>query len=512
MTPLLAFLDAVSFRNIVAVLTPLWIYGVGALLGLVVLTILWGILFVISPGTGRRIPRLVMEGPLFPIVGMAAAMALLGILGSFIVREPGKMLQSLVRLGTVQPFKHTYEIQQLAKPEPAADGKPSPVDRILPVDMLRSELVSVTLKSDGILTVSGRPDTENPNVFKLQPGEPITWVRNDQPAVFFPDEQITALYLQKVDASAKTVELDVVRDVAFPQMSAVYFSAIAVIGVVLLYFLQTWALPTLSAIALAAAKSEMNQVYFLIVWLGGWFVLGLSNYIPYNTFGEDIKMLIMCGLDAIKNVCIVMALWAAASSMADEIEGKTALTLLSKPVRRFEFVLGKVLGIVWLSAAMMVLLGVFFLFVVSYKTVYDSYESAKQAPEWTACFVQVANTIPGLFLSFFEVVIFASLGVALATRLPTVPNFVICMTVYVLGHLTPLIVQSSAGKIETVQFVARLTAVLLPMLDYFTQHAAIAAGRSVPYDVLFVCLLYCLLYSTMATLLSLVLFEDRDLS
>jgi len=512
MNPLLAFLDAVSYRNAVSILTPLWIYGFGALIGLAILGMLWGVLFLIAPAFAKRVPRTIVEGPLLPIVGMSAAMAILGLVGFLIIREPGKMMQSLERLGTVKPFEATYTIADLKKPDAPADGKPLTVDRILPVDILRSELQVLTLKSDGILTVSARPDPENPNVFKLQPGEEVAWVRNDQPALFFPDETITELYLQKVDVGATNLEIKVIRDVAYPQMIAVWYSAIAVVSVVVVYFLQMMAFPTLSAIALAAAKSEMNQTQFLLVWLGGWFILALFNFIPYNTFGEDIKMLIMTGLDAIKLVCIGLALWAAGSSMADEIEGKTALTLLSKPVRRFEFVLGKVLGIVWLAAAMFVLLGTFFLFVVSYKAVYDAYETSKQPPEWTVCFLQVANTIPGLVLAFFEVVIFASLGVALATRLPTVPNFVICFTVYVLGHLTPLIVQSSAGKIETVQFVARLTAVLLPMLDYFTQHAAIAAGRSVPYDVLLTCLLYCLLYSAMATLLSLVLFEDRDLS
>ena len=44
-------------------------------------------------------------------------------------------------------------------------------------------------------------------------------------------------------------------------------------------------------------------------------------------------------------LAIMLALWTASVSIADEIEGRTALTLLSKPVGRRQFILGKFLGI-----------------------------------------------------------------------------------------------------------------------------------------------------------------------
>ena len=42
--------------------------------------------------------------------------------------------------------------------------------------------------------------------------------------------------------------------------------------------------------------------------------------------------------------------------------------------------------------------------------------------------------------------------------------------------------------------------------------AAVAAGREVPYTYLLWALVYCCLYSFVAMLLALILFEDRDLA
>ena len=53
---------------------------------------------------------------------------------------------------------------------------------------------------------------------------------------------------------------------------------------------------------------------------------------------------------------------------------------------------------------------------------------------------------------------------------------------------------------------------MLPVLDHFNIQAAVAAGADVPLNYLGMALLYCVLYSTIALLVGLALFEDRDLA
>jgi ABC-type transport system involved in multi-copper enzyme maturation permease subunit len=214
----------------------------------------------------------------------------------------------------------------------------------------------------------------------------------------------------------------------------------------------------------------------------------------------------------IKVLAIIMALWTASTSIADEIEGRTALTVLSKPVGRRQFILGKYLGILWPILLMFIILGVVFLITVSYKVVYDARESAKTTPEWTECYAEVVRIIPGLVLAFFESAIIAAISVAVSTRLPMLPNLVICGSIYVLGHLAALIVRSSAAENPFVRFVGRLLSVVLPVLDHFEIEGAIAGASSVPMAYLGWALLYSALYSIAAIMLALIFFEDRDLA
>ncbi|MCB9941344.1 MAG: ABC transporter permease, partial [Planctomycetaceae bacterium] len=113
-----------------------------------------------------------------------------------------------------------------------------------------------------------------------------------------------------------------------------------------------------------------------------------------------------------------------------------------------------------------------------------------------------------------ETAILAAISVAISTRLPMLANFIICFTIYVIGHLTPLLVQSSVeGQMfEAVVFVAQLLSTLFPVLDHFSIEAAVAAGVTVPYTYLGWALLYTVIYGMIALLLALVLFEDRDLA
>jgi hypothetical protein len=89
---------------------------------------------------------------------------------------------------------------------------------------------------------------------------------------------------------------------------------------------------------------------------------------------------------------------------------------------------------------------------------------------------------------------------------------VICASIYVLGHLVPMLVQSSVGKFELVKFMGRFLAALLPMFDYFSVEPAISADQVVPLVYLAWAAVYCVLYTAVAMLLALLLFEDRDLA
>src|SRR4029078_1935678 len=121
-----------------------------------------------------------------------------------------------------------------------------------------------------------------------------------------------------------------------------------------------------------------------------------------------------------------------------------------------------------------------------------------------------AGIVPGLVLSFMESLVLTAISVAISTRLPMLPNLVICGSIWVLGHMGPLLAQSTVGQNEFVAFFGTFIALVLPVLDHYSIQAAVAGSVHVPFDSLAWAALYCVLYCAVAMLFALILFEDRD--
>jgi ABC-type transport system involved in multi-copper enzyme maturation permease subunit len=271
-------------------------------------------------------------------------------------------------------------------------------------------------------------------------------------------------------------------------------------------------LPKVAAISWATAKECLSQPLFYVLLAIGAAALLIFPIFPYFTFGEDVKVVKDTGLVLIMVLSVILALWTASVSIAEEIEGRTAMTVLSKPIARWHFILGKFIGIVLPVAFFFVILGSIFLTTISYKVKYDARESCATTPTAQDCQNEIVGVLPGLALAFMETAVLTSISVAISTRLPMLPNLIICGAIYVLGHLVPTLVNSTVGQLEFVRFVADLLSTALPMLEHFNIYPAIAAGRAVPWSYVGWAGVYCVVYSGAAMLFALLLFEDRDLA
>jgi ABC-type transport system involved in multi-copper enzyme maturation permease subunit len=283
-------------------------------------------------------------------------------------------------------------------------------------------------------------------------------------------------------------------------------------AMMLVYLLLKLVFPKVAAIARTAAKEGWNQPLFWVELALGSLLLVLFVFIPYNTFGEDIKVIKDSGLTLIMLLSIGLAVWLASVSISAEIEGRTALTLLSKPVKRPQFVLGKFLGVLAPAFTMFVLLSMVFLATISYKVPYEASELSHSPPTAEQCQEEMVQIVPALVLAFLETAVLASISIAISTKLPMLPNLIICFSIYVLGHLTPLLVESSIGKLPLVTFMGRLIATLLPVLEFFRAEGAVATGQAVPWEYVGSAGIYAGLYVLIALLLALLLFDNRDLA
>jgi hypothetical protein len=316
-------------------------------------------------------------------------------------------------------------------------------------------------------------------------------------------------------------------------------------------------------VALAAFREGVRQGLFWLLTSLAAVLMVVSIFFPYFTFGEDYLMVKQIGYDTIMLFGVLFGALTASISISEEIEGRTAITVMSKPVSRRQFMLGKYAGIILAALFMFGALGVFFEGVLLVKHWFEKLEpigqvvresgGATQAqigvvptPVWVTealdrwalssqmtdvlrgagqWLAHSLDTIPGLILCFSQVLVLVGLAVALATRVPMVVNLMTVLMVYFLAHLTPVLVVIARRAQEVspgspvprlLGFVAQVFDTILPDLGAFRVDPTLLSDVPPPpgpfAQYVASVTLYGVVYSAIVLLFGLILFEDRDLA
>lgn len=307
-------------------------------------------------------------------------------------------------------------------------------------------------------------------------------------------------------AAAETTELtwQTLRSQALMPVSAVI--------VVMLGLLSFSYLTRAGIIARATTKEAVRQPVFLLMLFLSLVLITVNTFVPFFSMGDDLKMFKDCGLATILVSGLLLAVWTSSTSIADEIEGKTAMTLLSKPINRRQFILGKYIGILQAVSLLMLPVVAAFLGLIYYKVSYDAREASKELPEVIERLKELVQILPGIILIFLEISVLTAVSTAISTRAPMVVNMVSSFAIFVVGHLTAVLVKAGVVQLEFVSFMAQLISTVLPSLQAFDMQTAVATGRVVPPPYLLYAAAYGLLYSAAMILLAFILFEDRDLA
>ena len=232
-------------------------------------------------------------------------------------------------------------------------------------------------------------------------------------------------------------------------------------------------------IAVNTLKEAIRQpVIILIIALFGGAVF-FSQFITFFGLGEEARMLRDSCLATITIGGLLVAIFASASVISDEIEKKTAMTVLCKPVSRVEFILGKYFGILLALLVAYIIFSVVFLFTIwcnESPTVQGLFSLwwrndritdghlARWMGERTkdpnhlasggAVIVSLLRSarlftvklvpalLQALICSYAEVAVLAAAAVAASTRLSTVLNAVVSASFFVVGHLQGYLVRA----------------------------------------------------------------------
>ncbi|MCC6604620.1 MAG: ABC transporter permease [Anaerolineae bacterium] len=203
---------------------------------------------------------------------------------------------------------------------------------------------------------------------------------------------------------------------------------------------------------------------------------------------------------------IVMALLISVTAVSGEIDSHTIEALVTKPVRRWEVILGKWLGFAAILTVYTVLLvgGV----IVLYR--------------WQTGFL-VSNVLAGLGLMLMQGLLVLSLTMLGGTRLSTLANGVLAFMMVGIAFIGGWVEQiGSLLQSETAVNIGIVTSLVMPTEILWRQALALlqprvttAAFASGPFMVLSqpsdLMIGYAVAYTAVLLLLSLVAFSRRDL-
>ena len=235
-----------------------------------------------------------------------------------------------------------------------------------------------------------------------------------------------------------------------------------------------------------------SMVFFALLMMAAALLVGQIS------IGIEDAVIVTLGLSAISMIGLLIAVFIGVALVSKEMDKRTLYALLAKPVRRWEFLLGKFGGLVLTLAV----------------------NTAAMALGLLAAMLYVKHSLQGSDAVVFVAVYFILLKLALIVALAllfscfTTPLLAILFTVglYIVGLYVqelrdmPLELMSPAMSSFT-----KWLSYLLPNFENFNVMAMAAHGRAVPGALILQNTLYAVLYCTIILTAAAAVFSRRNL-
>ena len=270
----------------------------------------------------------------------------------------------------------------------------------------------------------------------------------------------------------------------------------------------------------AMRKKILNV--FLIVAVA---MIVLSMSFTQLGFQSDLTVVKSLGLFVILLAGFIISLILCVSLIPNEVERRTIYTILSKPVKRYEFVVGKFLGGLLTLFVNIALMGAVFIIMVMVKVWLsgDAAMSSKLAEAMAqagekALKPRILDTslIVGVLLMYFQFFLLSAVVMFFSTFLTPTVNFFASSAVYVVGSAASIwqsIAMNKGPEVSSlVKAFYKVIYTIMPNFDNFNiQNRLIHPQelRSMPIYVVGV-IAYALLYSLVLMIVSVLIFEKKE--
>src|SRR5512143_1445034 len=167
-------------------------------------------------------------------------------------------------------------------------------------------------------------------------------------------------------------------------------------------------------------ESIRNKILYAILAFA-LFVIGMTFFLADLSVGDLARIIADVGLASIHIFGVTLAVFIGITLVSQEVERKTVYLILSKPVPRWEFIVGKALGLSLTLALTTLLMGsVLFLVHFGYR-----YGGGPQ---------------PGIFVVsagiYMELILLICLASLFSTFTTPVLSAIFTLSLFIIGHVT----------------------------------------------------------------------------
>ncbi len=250
----------------------------------------------------------------------------------------------------------------------------------------------------------------------------------------------------------------------------------------------------IKAIALNTLKEAVrNKIFYLLIFFGVFFSLS-SKLVSLLTIGDSLKILKDIGLASITFFSVLIAIFTGINLVYKEIEKKTVFFILSKPVDRKDFIIGKFLGLaLTVFIAITVMISIFSVFIFYFSGNFD--------PRLLLFFVYL----------FMEVLIIISVSILFSSFSTPILSSIFTIVIYLIGHVIWTFNEFKYKLTDPFQkYFAYLIYYIFPNLEKFNVKNIIVVNDPISIKIVLSTLAYGIFYVTAILLISIHVFKRRE--
>jgi ABC-type transport system involved in multi-copper enzyme maturation permease subunit len=250
----------------------------------------------------------------------------------------------------------------------------------------------------------------------------------------------------------------------------------------------------ITAIALNTFRETIrDRILYLLLFFAASTII-FSRFLALITVGDRVKIIKDVGLASLSLFGALMAIVIGTQLVYKEIDKKTIFTLLSKPIHRYQFLLGKFLGLALTLLIMLLLMSLIFLVLVFLHT---------SQIDW--------NLLKAIYLIFLELLLITSVAILFSCFSTPILSSIFSLSFYLVGHLSwgleTLIQKIKAGPQRV---LAQVLYLLVPDLENFNIKTEIVHGLPLSSQFFLFTTLYGIFYTLFVLTIAFLIFRKRD--